>query len=113
MPKIKVPRAYYVGGFAVGCGVPRVEVLARIGAGTDCGVLTNCMEDVYRLRVVSTRAYGFARNDIIYKPGRLLFDSISYIQGPKLNSKGKAWEAAFLVYDDARRQYESDARLKE
>jgi len=111
MHKPKAPRAYYVGGFGVGCGVPRVEILERIPAGTYLHLMTDERNDQYKLRVVSKKAYGFPFGDIFYRKADELYDHISFIQGPKVQHWGREWMEAFEVYAEATRQYGNEKRL--
>ena len=98
MNKPKAPRAYYIAGFGVGGGVPRVMVLERIPAGT------------YLVRVVSKHAYGYVKGEEFYCLPGYLYDSVSFVQGPRLHSFGKTWLELFSLYDEARRAYENERR---
>ena len=110
--KPRAPRAYYVGGFGVGCGVPRVEVLRRVPAGTDLGLMTSPWSDQLELRVVSKQAYGFTRGEIFYCKADELYDSISYRQGPNLVSFGKTWFELLAIYEESRRAYDNEERME-
>jgi hypothetical protein len=111
--KPRAPRAYYVGGFGVGCGVPRVEVLRRVPVGTDLGLMTDSRSDQFELRVVSKQAHGFTRGEIFYRGANELYDSISYRRGPRLVSFGKTWFELLAIYEESRRAYDNEARRKE
>ena len=108
--KPKVLRAYYIGGFGVGTGVPRVMVLERIPAGTYLSLMTSYRSDQYRVRVVSKHAYGYVKGEEFYCLPDYLYDSISFVQGPRLHSFGKTWLELFSLYDEARRAYENERR---
>ena len=76
---IKYPRAYYVGGFGVGCGVPRVAIIGKPSS------------DQYRVRVTSRKARAFQHGETFTANYRDLYDKKHFIQGPYVVSQGKAW----------------------
>ena len=82
-PKRKLPRAYYIGAFGVGGGVPRVAVLEQIAY------------DRYRVRVTSRNAYAYKLGEEFEAAGRDLYDKTWSIQGPGLAFRGQSWRAPF------------------
>ena len=79
----KSPRAYYVGGVGVGCGVPRVAVLEKIDANT------------YRVKVTSRKAYAYKLGEIFTAKDYDLYDRMWVIPGPKCRSACKEWRKRF------------------
>ena len=82
-PKRKLPRAYYVGAFGVGAGVPRVAVLEQIAY------------DRYRVRVTSRNAYAYKLGEEFEAAGHDLYDRKWAIQGPDLLFRGQEWRKSF------------------
>jgi hypothetical protein len=104
MAKSEHPRASYIGGFGVGCGVPRVEVLER-----DNVALFQGSTKLFRCRVTSRKAYGYRYGEIMLVYGKDLFDKHWFVSGPKVVSRGKEWMEPFR----AEIQAEKDAFSKE
>lgn len=81
---MKNPRAYYVGGFSVGCGVPRVEILHKFPA--DSG------PEKYQVRTVSRKCYAFPKGEVFTALAVNLFDTMRIISGPRCTYAGKTWK---------------------
>lgn len=96
--QMKYPRAYYIGGFSVGTGVPRVKII-------DCEVEQQTSlwtRAVYTCEVTSRNCYAYPKGERFKVTSDYLFDSISWANGPRVNAKGKAWLKAFdnLIYGE-------------
>lgn len=90
MKNAKVPkggaRAYDIGGFGVGCGVPRVRIIGRA-----IDYLDNPSSDYYIAQVTSRRVRSFTYGETIRVAGRDLFDTRRFVPGPRCVSQGKEW----------------------
>jgi hypothetical protein len=86
------PRASYIGGFSVGCGVPRVEVIERRTHRID-GV--PYQEPHYLCRITSRSVFPFTFGEPCICNGRDLYDRHHFIQGPKVVGIGKKWLKRF------------------
>ena len=75
-------RAYYIGGFSVGCPVLRVEVLEQIAW------------DTYSVKVTSPDKGGFRRGEVMTKKGYDLYDKYSISSGPRCHFSGQEWKKA-------------------
>jgi hypothetical protein len=75
------PRAYDVGGFGVGCGVPRIRLIGRQWGSSEYFVG----------QITSRHCYGFGYGETIRATGRDLFDKARIISGPRCISQGRAW----------------------
>jgi hypothetical protein len=94
------PRAFYIGGFGVGCGVPRVKILEKTDKESPFIYKKENGETekdyIYKCQVTSKNAYAYKFGEIMEVFGADLFDKKHTIQGPRLVSIGREWKRNFI-----------------
>lgn len=87
-------RAWYIGGWPVGTGIPRVEILGKVekGSGEKPG---------YLVQVVSKKSYAFKQGEIFTVSFSCqLADKKRFIPGPKCEHWGDSWKAKFEAWQE-------------
>ena len=86
-------RAYYEGGFGVGCGVPRVKILEKLDKKSPFVLIgqngEKTQDYIYKVQVTSKKAYAFTFGEIFEAAGAELWDKKGLLQGRTLFQRAK------------------------